>query len=294
MSNIHTNDGCLPLSLWSSSAKWQWLLWRLRAFWKERFNSVLLLWGVNFQTLQRHRGRANGDALISKHMGESSTVTSSHLVRARPCCVRTNSCTQEQWFSVWTALALLILFFMHLCSPAWPCGYTCGINEPVMSGPRRHSLSFHKAAAQLCSQSWAWQCSCHSNQNKHFILLDLARPMFPWAKQRRAPPSLDIPPLQMDNERKIEQEVAQNMKTRTSLVQGDSGSWRVIGPQSLWISRPLHAILLGLPRNLLFSLVWWLWRETQSPVQQTKQPKTKTNTKKELRFQKRQFLFYES
>lgn len=56
--------------------------------------------------------------------------------------------------------------------------------------------------------------------------------MFPWAKQRRVPPSPDIPQLQIHNERKIQWEPAYDIKARTSQVHGDGGSWRVKGPQT--------------------------------------------------------------
>lgn len=146
--------------------------------------------------------------------------------------MRTNSCTQEQCFSVRTALALFILSFTAPVPPSmapWPHLWNI-MNRPCLG--HTESLAFHTDAAQLSSRFWAWQHSCHSNQNKRFILQDLARQMFPWAKQRGVPPSPDIPQLQIHNERKIQWEPAYDIKARTSQVHGDGGSWRMKGPQT--------------------------------------------------------------
>lgn len=139
------------------------------------------------------------------------------------------------------------------------------------------SLFFHTEAVQLSNLLWAWQCSCHGNQNNHFILLDLAGQTFPlaeWAPQT-------FQDYRCTNDRQVQQGAAQN---KGAELEAAGGWWELGGGGDragdlLNTGRSLHAIPVWLLRDLS-SLVWWLRHEIHPPIQPTKQPKTKTSTKR--------------
>lgn len=205
---------------------------------------------VSFHTLQRHAAE-----LTVKPQLENTWVNpapSPQYIYLITLCE--NSRTQKQRFSVRTALALFILSFNAPVPPIMaPWLHLRNItNRPCLG--HTESLAFHTEAAQLSSRFWAWQHSCHSNQNKRFILRDLARQTFPWAKAKGSAPFPRHTTITDTHERKIQQEPAHNIKARTSQVHGDGGSWRMKGPQTPphhphprpYTSWPLHIILLGL------------------------------------------------
>lgn len=176
---------------------------------------------------------------------------------------------KQPCFSVWIKLQSYSFRFL----------YTCVTQRGTMTAPVEYNeqpclglLSFHTEAVQLSSQLWAWQCSCHGNQNNHFILLDLAGQMFPWAEQ--APQTYQD--YRGTDDRKVQQGAAQNRKAQTLQQHGGGGSWGDRAGDPLNTRRPLHAIPLWLLGGLC-SLVWWLGREIQPPTQPTKQPNTKVN-----------------
>lgn len=192
-----------------------------------------------------------------------------NLTTATPHSVGTNSCTQQPWFAIWIVQSFSFYFL-----------YTCVTQHGTMLhlwNIMSHHVwapSFHTEAVQLSSQLWAWQCSCHGNQNNHFILLDLAGECFHGqSKLPRRTTITDTPMIEKYSRGLLRTE---RLRLCSSLVVLGAGGDRAgdLNTRRLW-----HAILLWLLRDA-FSLVWWLRNEIRPPIQSTKQPKPKTNTKR--------------